>query len=134
MKFKVKFKASSISAEASGAEMGEHEERLCWASYDILDTFLQRAALHGLASQDKTLPAALFYDTIGARIFEEICKVPEYYPARNWSLRRGSHYRRFINTKRQDNNFEFGGYALRICGVRPWKSGECESYKRMTIE
>lgn len=43
---------------------------------------LQVAALHGLSSKGKTLPAALFYDAIGARIFEEICKVPEYYPTR----------------------------------------------------
>ncbi|MBA3755437.1 MAG: L-histidine N(alpha)-methyltransferase [Nitrosomonas sp.] len=43
---------------------------------------LQAAALHGLSSKGKTLPAALFYDAIGARIFEEICKVPEYYPTR----------------------------------------------------
>jgi len=43
---------------------------------------LQVAALQGLSSKGKTLPAALFYDAIGARIFEEICKVPEYYPTR----------------------------------------------------
>ncbi len=43
---------------------------------------LQHAALDGLTSEDKTLPSALFYDTVGARLFEEICKVPEYYPTR----------------------------------------------------
>lgn len=52
------------------------------SSTSSLPASLQCAALHGLASQDKTLPAALFYDTIGARLFEEICKVPEYYPTR----------------------------------------------------
>jgi dimethylhistidine N-methyltransferase len=40
------------------------------------------AAVQGLECEEKVLPSALFYDTVGARIFEEICKVPEYYPTR----------------------------------------------------
>lgn len=51
-------------------------------SESSLPDSLQMAALKGLSSKSKTLPAALFYDAIGARIFEEICKVPEYYPTR----------------------------------------------------
>lgn len=43
---------------------------------------LQAAVLRGLADGQKTLPAALFYDATGARLFEEICEQPEYYPTR----------------------------------------------------
>jgi len=39
-------------------------------------------ALAGLLATPKTLPASLFYDAAGARLFERICEVPEYYPTR----------------------------------------------------
>jgi L-histidine N-alpha-methyltransferase len=38
--------------------------------------------LRGLTAPRKTLPPKLFYDDRGARLFEEICKQPEYYPTR----------------------------------------------------
>lgn len=47
-----------------------------------MPTSLQTAVLRGLADRQKTLPAALFYDATGARLFEEICEQPEYYPTR----------------------------------------------------
>lgn len=47
-----------------------------------LPSSLQYKALDGLTNHIKTLPPALFYDDIGARLFEEICKLPEYYPTR----------------------------------------------------
>ncbi len=43
---------------------------------------LRSAALTGLWAQHKTLPPALFYDAIGAQLFEDICQLPEYYPTR----------------------------------------------------
>ncbi len=43
---------------------------------------LRAAALEGLAAENKTLPPALFYDAIGAQLFEQICQLPEYYPTR----------------------------------------------------
>lgn len=43
---------------------------------------LQHKVLDGLTDGIKTLPPALFYDDIGARLFEEICRLPEYYPTR----------------------------------------------------
>lgn len=43
---------------------------------------LRVAALKGLSSENKTLPPALFYDTAGAQLFEDICQLPEYYPTR----------------------------------------------------
>lgn len=38
--------------------------------------------LRGLACAPKTLPCKFFYDAEGARIFERICALPEYYPTR----------------------------------------------------
>jgi len=40
------------------------------------------AVLAGLAHQPKTLPCKFFYDERGSALFEEICKVPEYYLTR----------------------------------------------------
>ena len=36
----------------------------------------------GLTSSPKTLPSKLFYDAVGSAIFEEITRLPEYYPTR----------------------------------------------------
>ena len=47
-----------------------------------LPSSLQYQAVHGLTNNIKTLPPALFYDNMGAHLFEEICRSPEYYPAR----------------------------------------------------
>jgi dimethylhistidine N-methyltransferase len=38
--------------------------------------------LRGLLGQPRTLPPKLFYDKAGARLFEEICQLPEYYLTR----------------------------------------------------
>ncbi len=38
--------------------------------------------LRGLHAEPKTLPPKLFYDAVGAELFEEICELPEYYLTR----------------------------------------------------
>ncbi len=38
--------------------------------------------LEGLAATPKRLPAKYFYDEAGARLFEQITRLPEYYPTR----------------------------------------------------
>ncbi|MFQ5865075.1 MAG: L-histidine N(alpha)-methyltransferase [bacterium] len=38
--------------------------------------------LKGLSSNPKTLPPKYFYDQVGSKIFEDICKLPEYYLTR----------------------------------------------------
>ena len=38
--------------------------------------------LPGLRSRPRSLPPKLFYDDRGARLFEQICRQPEYYPTR----------------------------------------------------
>ena len=43
---------------------------------------VRELALAGLGADPKTLPASLFYDAGGARLFEAICELPEYYVTR----------------------------------------------------
>src|SRR4051812_26151498 len=43
---------------------------------------LRADALAGLSAPRKTLPCKWFYDVEGARLFEEITRLPEYYPTR----------------------------------------------------
>src|SRR6202022_3424350 len=38
--------------------------------------------LQGLSASPKRLPAKLFYDATGSRLFEQITELPEYYPTR----------------------------------------------------
>jgi L-histidine Nalpha-methyltransferase len=47
------------------------------ASRDVAD-----AALVGLRQQPKSLPAKLFYDEVGCRLFAQITELPEYYLTR----------------------------------------------------
>lgn len=43
---------------------------------------LRSEVLAGLQATPKTLPCKLFYDAAGLRLFERICRLPEYYPTR----------------------------------------------------
>ena len=38
--------------------------------------------LRGLSAEERMLPSKYFYDEEGSRLFESICKLPEYYPTR----------------------------------------------------
>ncbi len=38
--------------------------------------------LNGLASEQKSLPSKYFYDKRGSELFDQICKLDEYYPTR----------------------------------------------------
>ncbi len=40
------------------------------------------SVVSGLAQQQKTIPARFFYDRRGSELFEEITRLPEYYPTR----------------------------------------------------
>ena len=40
------------------------------------------AVLAGLERQPKEIPCRFFYDEVGARLFDAICDLPEYYPTR----------------------------------------------------
>ncbi|WP_372748499.1 L-histidine N(alpha)-methyltransferase [Litorivivens sp.] len=43
---------------------------------------LLEEALAGLKATPRHLPCKYFYDAVGARLFEQICELPEYYPTR----------------------------------------------------
>lgn len=45
------------------------------------DAFLDEV-LRGLNATPKAIPAKFFYDARGAKLFERICELPEYYPTR----------------------------------------------------
>ncbi len=47
----------------------------------MADEFLEEV-LHGLRQPQKTLPCKYFYDERGSRLFEEICRLEEYYLTR----------------------------------------------------
>lgn len=49
---------------------------------DLGDMGFASAVLEGLASPQKHLPCAYFYDARGSRLFEDITRLPEYYPTR----------------------------------------------------
>jgi L-histidine Nalpha-methyltransferase len=38
--------------------------------------------VNGMSQQQKTLPSKYFYDARGSQLFDEICRLPEYYPTR----------------------------------------------------
>jgi L-histidine N-alpha-methyltransferase len=46
------------------------------------ETPVAMAVREGLASQPKHLPAWLFYDEAGSRLFDQITALPEYYRTR----------------------------------------------------
>jgi L-histidine Nalpha-methyltransferase len=43
---------------------------------------LERDAREGLLSSPKTLPPVWFYDEVGSELFDQITRLPEYYPTR----------------------------------------------------
>lgn len=49
---------------------------------DTTDAALRADVLHGLTRHPKTLPPKWFYDARGSELFEEITRLPEYYPTR----------------------------------------------------
>lgn len=49
---------------------------------DDLDKALRRDVYEGLTARPKSLPPKWFYDERGSALFEEITRLPEYYPTR----------------------------------------------------
>jgi dimethylhistidine N-methyltransferase len=49
---------------------------------DGISTAFRADVLEGLAQTPKAVPARWFYDEEGSRLFEEITRLPEYYPTR----------------------------------------------------
>jgi dimethylhistidine N-methyltransferase len=59
---------------------------------------VRAVVLDGLARKPKELPAWLFYDAAGSRLFERICEQPEYYPTRTELAIFASHGREIAET------------------------------------
>src|SRR5216110_1019914 len=49
---------------------------------DYLAQSLRADALAGLSSSPKSLPPKWFYDERGSELFDQITRLPEYYPTR----------------------------------------------------
>jgi L-histidine N-alpha-methyltransferase len=49
---------------------------------DGVDIAFRSDVLRGLSEAQKAIPARWFYDGIGSKLFEDITKLPEYYPTR----------------------------------------------------
>ena len=50
---------------------------------DFDDRSLRDDVLTGLAAPRKWLPPKWFYDKVGSELFEDITRLPEYYPTRS---------------------------------------------------
>jgi dimethylhistidine N-methyltransferase len=50
--------------------------------YALVDDEFVAAVIDGLSRPQKTLPCRFFYDARGSELFEEITRLPEYYPTR----------------------------------------------------
>ncbi|CAN3131281.1 L-histidine N(alpha)-methyltransferase [Mycobacterium sp. smrl_JER01] len=49
---------------------------------DAADAALRRDVRNGLTQHPKTLPPKWFYDSVGSDLFDQITRLPEYYPTR----------------------------------------------------
>src|SRR3954452_10478398 len=58
------------------------EERGAYDGVALTIEQFRRDVLAGLSEQEKRLPYKYFYDEQGARLFEAICELEEYYPTR----------------------------------------------------
>lgn len=53
-----------------------------FAGSEDIDAEFAQAVISGLRRAQKQLPCRYFYDAVGSELFEEITRVPEYYPTR----------------------------------------------------
>ena len=51
-------------------------------SHDQKNSAFARDVIDGLARSPKQLPPKYFYDEAGSQLFEQITRLPEYYPTR----------------------------------------------------
>jgi len=60
-----------------------HPQRASHGARPLETSEILSDVLHGLGGTQKTLPPKLFYDDVGARLFERICTLDEYYLTRS---------------------------------------------------
>lgn len=62
--------------------MNQTARRLALQDFSPSAARFLEEALEGLSKPRKTLPSKYFYDERGSQLFEEICRLDEYYPTR----------------------------------------------------
>lgn len=78
---------------------------------DGVDRAFRADVLKGLGEAQKAVPARWFYDDAGSRLFEEITRLPEYYPTRAETeilTRHGADFARLIGPGRAVVEFGSG--------------------------
>ena len=78
------FKEEWTAPESMAGPAGSVARRLSFANclHTDFDREIERDVLQGMSGRPKTLPSKYFYDARGSKLFEEICRLPEYYPTR----------------------------------------------------
>lgn len=74
--------ATSLSLMSHTIRRLQGRFQLVRAASKGADADLAQAVATGLGAPSKSLPCRFLYDAEGSRLFEAICKVPEYYPTR----------------------------------------------------
>lgn len=64
----------------SVSQAQELEVMDCWT--DGVSNHLARDIYNGLTSEKKSIPSKYFYDQQGSKLFDRICRLPEYYVTR----------------------------------------------------
>ena len=91
-------------AEHTGLQLVDRDE-------EGVDRAFRADVLTGFAQKQKAIPARWFYDDAGSALFEEITRLPEYYPTRAETeiLReRGEEFARYIGSGRAVVEFGSG--------------------------
>ena len=71
----------------SNASLAEEARSDVTLAHATPPSSLLREVLEGLRAGQPTLPAKLFYDEVGSRIYDEITALEEYYPNASLSFR-----------------------------------------------
>jgi dimethylhistidine N-methyltransferase len=89
-------------------ELGGHR----FVGGEIAAVNFRKDVLEGLARPQKALPPKYFYDAAGSRLFEQICRLREYYPTRTELAITRKHLR------------EIARFAGKRCALLEYGSGE----------
>src|SRR5246500_139641 len=75
---------------------------------DSANRALRRDVRHGLAQTPKSLPPKWFYDEVGSDLFDQITRLPEYYPTRTEAAILRARAAAIAETTRADTLVELG--------------------------
>jgi L-histidine N-alpha-methyltransferase len=84
---------------------------LAEAKSGLVDPAFRADVLQGLSEPQKAVPSRWFYDEAGSRLFEDITRLPEYYPTRAETeilTQRGAEFRALIGEGRAVVEFGSG--------------------------